>query len=212
MFDNLEEKTMPLVKTETIDLHGGDFLRKIKWDGRREYFYSSLPKYVADVLENQSVRGHTLKEVRTRWDAEIEKYDKLKKTERKVIVFEYEGDVDIEKGEPDPPDDEDGHCWGQDMRMEVKIELSYWVGFEVATPSEKTYRDIHGHGKSVDQGRYNNNTRVIEWTHEREAFFAGMIDSLKVAHDKAEKFFNTKPKSLLDRIDSGTKLLTMGGE
>jgi len=203
---------MPLVKTETIELHGEDYLRKIKWNGRREYFFSSLPKYIADVLDNPSVSGSTLKEVRERWDAEINKYDKLKKTERKVIVFEYEGDVDIEKGEPDPPEDKDGPCYGQAMEMEVRIELKYWVGFEVATPSEKTYRDIHGHGKSVDQARYNNSTHVIEWSEEREAFFANLIRRLKESHEEADKFFSKKPKTIIQAIDSHAKLLAFGGD
>jgi len=201
---------MPVMKQEKIRLHGKVYIRKVKWERRRECFTIEYPHYISEAIDETTASGDTIKEAKDAWDKGIKDFNKATTSKRKIICYNYEGDETLEKGNAQRKAD---NIFGEEppteMNYQVSVKICFWVGYELQLGDEKKYVDIHGENKWVQS--YNGEDIIIPWTKERESFFRKLTAQLARTSRRAKRFFTQKRKTLLGMIDTKSKLLGFSG-
>ncbi|KKN09196.1 hypothetical protein LCGC14_1048910 [marine sediment metagenome] len=203
---------MGVAKTAKVYIQGVEFLTVVKVS-REGKFTMALPEFVAEVIGQDVVEAQTLLEVEQRFHAAVAASAKANTVVKKVILYEVGLQALVQDAEGKVLVD-------QKMSFIEGIGLSVWAEVveerETTLPGgEKKYHyDRVGSSLRFPRPRYDTTSgrheKQMDWTPEREAFFAHIGASMEQLILKLFEVCGT-PQSLLDFIDAGHQL-TAGGQ
>jgi len=192
------------VKTEKVTIFGRDYRRSVQFDSSLDMFLSKLPKFVCDILgQNTTARGKSMAEMGEDWDRIVKEYGERVATKRKVIVFESEASVEREEGSPgEDRGDGLGRYNAKAFEFKGKLSLRFLVVNETTRNGQKEYRDLNGHYiHDLSRSSWQRQLEVIDWTAEREVFFRGVIDAIEKAKEKLDSIFDKEAHEVAALID-----------
>lgn len=209
---------MPKIKQFPLHYAGEWHTINIKFSVRSGKFEAVLPEAIAKVVGSKELYAKTLEELEASLEAAREKASSAATTNRQVIIFtfEYEGNRhDHVKrkmilGHSTSGGDLDG----------LQMTLWWHVAREQTYESKKTYfgRDAPEDKESafdnhlgISNWEIRDETRVIDWTPEREAFFQALDDSMVQSILRMIDFMHAPAKKIAKAIDEGSHLLLGSG-
>lgn len=183
---------MSKIKSETIELDGTLYIKEMTYRSSDRKFKINIHPKVAEAIGLHCVSAETEKACDEHFAEAMLKYLSLKKKEDKVILYR----IDLEAKIKDARGKvvyERGHF--VDDRG-VKISFDYMVANRFRYGGNVVYHNAKG--EKVWLG----GESVMDWTPEREAFFAGLQTQLETAILRADKFFSKKSQALAKLIDA----------
>lgn len=213
---------MPVIRTE-VGQHNGESWKKSYRVLRDGLWYINVPPAVARDMQLKDVTGKTMQEAEQKLRAVLAEHLTTKKTTCKVIYYQFEFSCYITK--PAIPDEE------HDFQVVLASQdISFTTGTAVSLAAEvyeetvtlmadgrrlynyehipaKLPRGLRVGRMSGPQREFERPERVIDWTPEREAFFAQIGLALNDLIAKLHQL-SSKPAALLKMADSGQKLLS----
>lgn len=198
---------MGVAKTAKVWIQGVEFLTVVKVS-REGKFTMALPEFVAKVIGQDVVEAQTLWEVEKHFHAAVEASAKANTVVKKVILYEVGLQALIQ--------DAGGKVLvDRKMSFIEGIGLSVWAEIveerETTLPGgEKKYRyDKVGSSLRFPRPQYGTThgryEKQMDWTPEREAFFAHICASMEQLILKLSEVCGTI-QSLQDFIDAGHQL------
>jgi len=161
------------------------FVKKVKFSSRSGTFSIELPDTIKTILHKEEVCADTLEDVNNKFTNILKEYKETNTTKRKVITYEIYLNAFI-------MDKEEERCklrvktgtsGGHENEQEAGLGVSYEVCIELDFNGKKSYtREDGGYAYRV----YNN---IIDWSKERESFFHGLTEELKILVKKTHDFF-----------------------
>lgn len=186
---------MAVVKSTKTFFEGAPFVMRIRFSSRDGRFAITLPKAIKRSMGIDEVGSDTLNGVNVEYKRVLKEYRDSKTAERKVIVYKVEANVWVYRrsdGTPGHPHDDDdasvlfqvrdisfGDGCGLTLFAEVMVErtlqsgdkkyVSYKVVEDTILPNGLRKSD----GRVADEfGKTGEDVHVIDWTPERERWFA----------------------------------------
>jgi len=181
---------MSIIKTEQFEVADKTYTKQMTYrSGGR--FEIKVPAEIGEAVHTLRVSGDNEKECDEAFSRVVVEFAGLKQKKDKVILYR----IDLEGKIKDAKDKviyNRGHF--TDDRG-VKIQFDYMVANRLRYGGTVAYFDDAG--KKVWIG----GESVMEWSEEREAFFASFQQAMEQAILKADLFFGKNSKSLAKLID-----------
>lgn len=222
---------MPRVSTENLGTQRTKLEVHLSFDKKNEIFFSHLPinfgtvsqqlypgtpenPYKASILYKTrwpeekdpyvEIKAVSLTELRNRISNIVREYEKMAVTSTKVITYRLECNSPNMRKRTHSYFGSSGRWDEYSMSLRYKVEYRIQIG-DQAYFSYKEY-DPSTYGKKETTGRH---WKWIEWTEEREKFFANAVESLEKMIEKCESILGDTDQ-LTGLIDSGTLLIGQG--
>lgn len=228
---------MAVVKSEKTIFEGANFVVRIRFSARSGLFSITLPEAVNQGMGVKEITSDTLNGVQAEYKKTLKEYRNSKTTERKVIVYQVEGNAWVYRRSDDSPgrvhsdDDADddatvlfqandisfGDGCGLMIYAEVMIErtrksqdesyVSYKEVEDTTIPRSLSKSD----GRTADEFGTTDGIQVIDWTPEREKWFSDIGCRLE---DMVMNVYQTlkDEKTALQLMDSGRMLMAPAEE
>jgi len=181
---------MSVIKTEEVQVAGLTFTKQMTYRSGGK-FEIKVPPQIGEAVHCLRVTGDTEKECDEAFLRLIVEFAGIKQKKDKVILYRVDLEAKIKDKRGKVIYDR-GHF--ADDRG-VKIQFDYMVANRVRHGGTVAY--FNDEGKKVWIG----GESVMEWTDEREAFFAAFQQALEQAILKADAFFGKNSKTLARFID-----------
>lgn len=182
---------MSTIKTEQFEVAGKVFEKKMTYRSGSARFEIKVPDEIADAVHTKLVHGSTEKECDESFTGVVLQFAGLKQKKDRVILYriDLEGKIKDEKGKVIY------NCGHFTDDRGVKIQFDYMVANRLRYGGTVSYFDDQG--KKVWIG----GESVMEWSEEREAFFASFQQAMEQAILKANVFFGKNSQKLAKLID-----------
>lgn len=154
-------------------------------------------------------------------DAAINKgvfeYKRLKKTEKKVIVYKASATAELTMRKENGR--HEGHYTGSLHGISKKLDsfghgsetasfgISYHIMIEVDHINTKKYHPIKNDGSLGHARSLGTKEQVMEWNEERESFFTNIYSSMREMVLKMSLFIDQEPEEVALLIQNNQKLL-----
>jgi len=195
-----------------IDWHHG----KINFSFKEDCFTAQLPTEAVKALGcGKQVSGKTVKECEEAWRFAIRRWRGLKITKRKAIFYEFEASERPNTGKKKDWSRSTAEKTWNDFYdcNEVKgdwrgIRFRWSVGNLIEFDNKKLFAKEEGKETALDK-----DSKVIDWSQEREDFCRGLDRALSDLAVRAGAFFDMETREICARIDAKTLplLLEMEG-
>ena len=220
---------MAIVKTSKQRFEGAQFTVRVRFSSKDGRFEITLPNAITRLTGVKEVGSDTLDGVEAEYKSALKEYRESKTTERKVIVYKVEANAWVFRradGTPGHVHDDDASVvfhaddisfadgCGLTLYAAVMIErtltptdgepsISYETVEDTGLPRSLEHSDhgvVHGYGADDE-------AQVIDWTPEREAWFAHVGRQLE---DMVINVYKTlgDTKKALKLMDSGRMLMS----
>lgn len=191
---------MSIIKTQEFEVAGKVFEKKMTYRSGGQ-FEIKVPTEIGEAVHTLRVAGATEKECDEAFTEIVLQFASLKQKKDRVILYrtDLEGKIKDAKGKVIY---NRGHF--TDDRG-VKIQFDYMVANRLRYGDSTSYFDDTG--KKVWIG----GESVMEWTPEREAFFASFQQAMEQAILRADAFFGKNSTKLAKLIDAKKLPLLLGG-
>ena len=191
---------MSVIKTEPFEVCGKTYEKRMTYRAGSGKFEIKVPAEIGEALHSMLASGATEKECDQNFTEIMLQFASLKQKKDKVILYRIDLEGKITRGGEVVY--ERGHF--TDDRG-VKISFDYAVANRFRCGERTSYCDETGR-KIWMAGE-----SVMDWTEEREAFFAGFQGALETAILRSNEFFKKNSKQLARLIDKRAKPLLLGG-
>lgn len=211
---------MATIKKETIGFNGVAIIREVKCD-RKGIFSINLPKDLWEKLGiNSHIQAKDLDTVLREWDSLVKQFDEAMTSRRKVIVYKLEVTARVYREErPHQPIlDKDEINFTHGLAMDFAAGVFEEEHVKLKGRENKIYHRTdtsipYGSGRLNHVEYHGRDYQIIDWSPEREEFFANVIGSFETLILRLHEFLgDEKPEKLLKLIDSGVPLLMAKAE
>lgn len=205
---------MAVIKSERVPFDGAMYELKINCDAKGVFYINLPPKLSESLGVPARLTASTLIEIQNKWNDLVGQFNGKKTSNRKVIIYKMEIEADFEIG--------DEHIqirdWVEERGESLKLQVAVYNEEKIEL-DRRVVRNYHYMPSSIPTGvrleneRWlgrNDDVMVIDWTPEREKFFADLVLAFERVLYGLSKVMGDK-KKLVKFIDSGQKLL-LGGE
>lgn len=191
---------MSIIKTEQFEVAGKVYTKQMTYRSGGK-FEIKVPTEIGEAVHSMRASGDTEKECDESFSRIVVEFAGLKQKKDKVILYriDLEGKIKDAKGKVIY---NRGHF--TDDRG-VKIQFDYMVANRIRYGGTVAY--FSDDGKKVWIG----GESVMEWTVEREAFFASFQAVMEKAILQADTFFGKNSQKLAKLIDAKKLPLLLGG-
>lgn len=191
---------MATIKTENFKIGEKTYVKQMTYRPGGP-FQIKVPEEIAVVLQKFLVKGDTEKECDKNFARVVFEFQSLKEKKDRVILYRIDLEALI-KDEKGKIIFDRGHF--SDSRG-IKIGFDYMVANRIRYGDTQSFYDDTG--KKVWIG----GESIMEWTAEREKFFAGFNQALEGAILRSNEFFKNNSAKLAKLIDSNSGPLLLGG-
>lgn len=182
---------MSVIKTETVEIGGKPYTKQIRYFSTERKFSIEVPEEIATATNHARVAGDTEKEVDEAFNRVISEFAALKHKTDKVILYRIDLKAKIVDAQGKVLFDQGGLRGDRD----TEVSFQYLVATRFRWGGTSEY--FNEQGEKVWIG----GESIMEWTAEREQFFAAFKSSLETAILRAHKFFKNQ-KKLIKLIDT----------
>ena len=186
------------------------------YNQKNKFHIKNVPQHFQKLTEFVSEGYSTEESLKDTLNKCVIEYREKLKTERDVILYKISASSELRMNKVG-----EGHYSGIKKGISTKISdiggggPDCSIGFDYKKCKEideggKKYYPYKDDGTLGYEMRVEKSWNIIEWTSEREDFFAGLYKSMGTMLEKISEFFSNDDEKVLERIDSfgeGTKLL-----
>ena len=219
---------MPPLRKNTIYINAKNgeavaFTKITNFEVRSKKFSIQLPQWWADLIGYNTVHGDTLDQVDLAFREAGERFEQMSNKKRKVILYDFQSKAMmflLKNGgivvghEPNSKRDgvdlvgidkcilrtDFGYEGGMSAEGTTALDFEYTVCYEVTNDFEKYASYVTEDGYKVADNHLDK-VKVIEWTPQREQFFAAFEMALTKLIVKMHTFLYSKPETIAQQID-----------
>ena len=212
---------MPVVKSWKDGFEGMNTVVRVRFSAKSGLFAIRMqPKIVEKLGIGSDVSADTLDAVEKKYWKTIKDYKEARTTRRKVIAYKVEAQVNIERAEGGV------YFKRQDISFADGCGLTVYAEIAIEESHHQADGDIHlsfehvantllprgmflaDHGITQNFGRVDKDIKIIDWTLEREKWFAHVGRQLEnMVMNVSETLGNEDTGVALQLIDSGHMLM-----